>query len=149
LKANGDETDYTNQADADTALEILTSLFSTQKEFSSDSKARKFLDRAVSESDAEVLGKIHKFAQIALRDVDIKNDQVELKAGDMRSLTKQLRPYAQENNVSRDGDQQTLWPLVKTIRIYCDNPVLRQGVIIVDLPGGIHGSQDQYTLMIS
>lgn len=52
-----------------------------------------------------------------------------------------IRPYV--GNVNRKEKMLLLWPLVDIVHIYVDAPLLRNGVVLVDLPGEMDATESR------
>lgn len=53
---------------------------------------------------------------------------------DLKLFSKQIRQYIVSSTA---GKKFSPWPLVKIARIYVKSPVLRDGLVLVDIPGSM------------
>ena len=101
---------------------------------------------AKSTNDSSFLTKLMKWTT-DLHQMFVKDGQtivsfkasVSFEASTPEKLIEQYRPFTREvANASFRGRplRSTPWPLVRIIKVFLDSPILRQNIIVVDVPGG-------------
>ncbi|KAF2232057.1 hypothetical protein EV356DRAFT_569008 [Viridothelium virens] len=124
------------EAEARDGLQTLRTLFCDRSEFSSDEKAEIFVRKAKSGSDKAVGTKFKNWLGELTKKHGARDGVVTLTASDTQELSKLVEPYARTPIIDEDIDEEpSLWPIVRIIRIYSDAPVLKENLILADLPG--------------
>jgi hypothetical protein len=109
----------------DTALEVFETLFGSKEDFLDE------WARAASKNEFVRICQIRCKETIYAHNVDDQN--VARKDGNTpRELLSKLRPFL----VNEKGPQQ-LWPLVDYVTIRLDHELLRNGAVLIDVPGTV------------
>ncbi|RAL64886.1 hypothetical protein DID88_001481 [Monilinia fructigena] len=54
---------------------------------------------------------------------------------DLKEFATAIKPFIDTSKQKDSGVSQSLWPLVKVVRIFTKAPILKAGIVFVDLPG--------------
>jgi hypothetical protein len=124
------------KSQAMTSLEILKLLFCNRKEFNSKEAALVFLRTAQSEDDPDILRVLNEWTNELLEAYDITSDCIETEGASIDDISRGTMIFT--NTVEFDDFEDpipSLWPLVKVVRIGLDSPLLKQDIVLADLPG--------------
>lgn len=56
-------------------------------------------------------------------------------ASDGKAFSQSITQYIDSKKSASSGKEPAFWPLVKAVRLYLKSPILRNGLVLVDLPG--------------
>ena len=51
------------------------------------------------------------------------------------AFNRSINPFIDSKNSAKSGGQPAFWPLVKVVRLHLKAPILKNGLVLVDLPG--------------
>lgn len=121
-------------------VEALMALFCDRRESATEADARDYLRDLYSEGDADnQADEMMLWGEELIRktEQDLGKKQHLLQATTPQELLKKLVAYT-ASIPAQDGIDRVLtspWPFVKVIRYGLNNPLLTEGVVLVDLPG--------------
>lgn len=121
----------------ETALETFKALFANRDEFRNEEAIECFFSTAKSAEDNDILHILQKWVEMTMVEYEADNGLLCLNAHTGEELAGKVEPFA---NTCTDVDDKgrpipSLWPLVKIIRVGLQSRLLRQGLVIADLPG--------------
>ncbi|GAB7365335.1 hypothetical protein MBLNU230_g6415t1 [Neophaeotheca triangularis] len=129
--------------DADTrknAVNFFLALFRSRKVCRDKDAVKEFLQTARSEDDNTLLEQCYRWL-----DALALPEKVTVTAATAGLLVKQLGPYTGRDNEDDDdsdvdSDEELegstkVWPLVSSIDVFLDSPLLQQGLVLLDTPG--------------
>lgn len=129
--------------DSETALEVLHALFSDHSNFADKDEAATFLSTAKGVDDKAFLLGLEEMVGKLYRSTIKRDCTIVVHADDVDELHTALEPYTK--NQTRSGmfdgssaDESTsnnLWPLVLKVRVTFSNPMINEGIVLVDVPG--------------
>lgn len=153
-----DEEGEESEAVARTALESLRALLSDREEFQDDAAAKAYLYTASSKSEPRIMSKLRSWTDELYERLQIDGGQIRLTARTPLDLMEKIKPSTKTvpPSMMDEGLRCSPWPFVYSVRyvvvplgvsqigphintmrrIGLDSPLLRQGIILADLPVG-------------
>ncbi|KAF1998322.1 hypothetical protein P154DRAFT_621882 [Amniculicola lignicola CBS 123094] len=139
LEESPDEVTETETEVASTARECFQQLFSNHPEFSDEATADEFLSSATSATDPVILNRLLKWTKnILCTFVPDGKTTLTIEANTAAGLVERFLPftrtvpYREFNGLPLNFSP---WPLVRLVRVCIDSPILKQGIVLADLPG--------------
>jgi hypothetical protein len=117
------------------SLDVFGALFCDQKEFCSRSAAVNYLEQYRSRNHL-IIKEMNIWVQGLLGKHTNADGTTFRQASTAQTLIRDITPFTSAVAES-EGEEvaPSLWPLVKKIKFGLDNPLLNDGVVLVDLPG--------------
>ncbi|KAM0805279.1 hypothetical protein BDR22DRAFT_969026 [Usnea florida] len=125
-------------AHVSTAIEIFQELFADREEFSNEERTREYLERAQSASDTKMLDQLCEWIQESISNYGAEGGILRRSAYAPEELANEIERFVKSCKHVLDEDDchvPSLWPLVRTVRVFLDSALLKRGLIIADLPG--------------
>ena len=120
----------------ESTIEIFRTLFADRNEFSSDASSHQFLSVATTADDDETLLRMYAWVEELLSGYERVDNIVYLEAMTRAELSKVIQPFIM---APLRGSQELAvpcpWPIVRLVKIGLDSLLLRNGIIIADVPG--------------
>lgn len=119
-------------------LKRLIALFSDKPEFQDEAAAIRFLGRAKSKNDPEVLNKMLGWLKYIHAQLTKLGVVIQIYTHTSSDLNRALEPFTQhcEDPVIHGTSlRSSVYPIVRRVRKYMFNPILAKGILLVDLPG--------------
>ncbi|KAK7605646.1 hypothetical protein JOL62DRAFT_633531 [Phyllosticta paracitricarpa] len=120
-----------------TCIEALTSMFCNHEEFQSEGAIKKYMKNFSGSMVATLNGTLSSWLNTAMKSLNLCSDTIEFNASTALELSDLIKPFLAFNksNLQSEDPQPSLWPMVKVVRVFCDSRILRQGIVLTDLPG--------------
>lgn len=121
----------------ETALEIFKALFANTEEFSNEDTIEDFFSNAKSAGDKDILRILQKRIETTMIECGVEDGLLCLNAHTEDELGGKIEPFANTCTDVDDKGRRTpsLWPLVEIVRVGLQSRLLKQGLVIADLPG--------------
>ncbi|KAF2150960.1 hypothetical protein K461DRAFT_322295 [Myriangium duriaei CBS 260.36] len=127
------EDDVSQRLQFGTARTYLTHAFGTAKGFESKAALAKTLAKLPQDDLARITKSLQKIAEKRISDLTSGNLRMyTVAASDEVSLKSAIQPFTEG---PQSADAQVYWPFVDRVRVFFDSPLLRQGLILADVPG--------------
>ncbi|KAF2137631.1 uncharacterized protein K452DRAFT_340070 [Aplosporella prunicola CBS 121167] len=122
---------------ARTYVDIFYALFCNHEECSSQDAVLDTFASLQIEEDAEDLLPLDQWLSSLFSDLNVTDGKVYFEADSEEELHSIIEPFVRmiEPSEGDDDCEPSPWPLVEVVRIYVDSPLLKTGVVLVDLPG--------------
>ena len=121
---------------SETSFEVLSTLFNDRPEFANPTRGRAFLDKELDGPGREILGAMCQWLDELLRSYDVVEDALDLNADTPEDLAKVVEPFIKTPFIAdNEPAQASPWPIVRLVKIGLDCPLLREGIVIADVPG--------------
>ena len=122
--------------EAESALEIFQTMFRDYDEFSNDKNSRRFLgDATISRNDLR-LTKMCDWLEQLVSKYQPDNNVMRLEANTPVELSKKIEPFVRTPSVGFGGSiPSSPWPIIQLVKIGLDSVILRDGLVIADVPG--------------
>ncbi|KAK7519013.1 hypothetical protein IWZ03DRAFT_405753 [Phyllosticta citriasiana] len=120
-----------------TCIEALTSMFCNHEEFQSEGAIKKYMKKFSGSMVATLNGTLSSWLNTAMKSLNFCSDTIDFNASTALELSDLIRPFLafKKSNLQSEDPQPSLWPMVKVVRVFCDSRILRQGIVLTDLPG--------------
>ena len=128
------------RGEADTALDALKALFSDHEELRDEDMAEEFLCSATSAEDSRIINRLQDWTADLICKYNAGDGPILMIADTASKMSKTLEPFVTMTECNTEYGElpsPSLWPLVRLVRIGLHSPLLKRGLIILDLPGRI------------
>jgi hypothetical protein len=124
-----------------TCIKLLTALFMGRSEFQDADCARAFLSEYASANDPSLTNKLRNWTSRVLDAFMLGGDSTDvakIEANTPGAISEAILPFTQEVAYPQFANTDIVccpWPFVRLVRVSFDSRILRQGIVIADLPG--------------